>query len=105
MNEIKCPQCATAFQIDEAGYADIQRQVRDQEFEKQLRERLLLAEKDKQSAVELTKQKAVMEQQQTAAEKDAQILALKAKIDAADVEKKLAITEALVTGLNQLVQT
>jgi hypothetical protein len=95
MNEIKCPQCATAFQIDEAGYADIQRQVRDQEFEKQLRERLLLAEKDKQSAVELTKQKAVMEQQQTAAEKDAQILALKAKIDAADVEKKLAITEAL----------
>ena len=36
MNEIKCPHCGKAFKIDEAGYADILKQVRDGEFEQQL---------------------------------------------------------------------
>ena len=57
MHEIICPHCKKAFKIDEAGYADILKQVHDSEFEHQLHERLELAEKDKISAVELAKEK------------------------------------------------
>ena len=55
--KIICPHCGKAFKIDEAGYADILKQVRDSEFEQQLHDRLELAEKDKQNAVELAKNK------------------------------------------------
>ena len=44
MHEIICPHCGKAFKIDEAGYADILKQVRDGAFEQQLHERLELAE-------------------------------------------------------------
>ena len=47
MHEIICPHCSKAFKIDEAGYADILKQVRDGEFEQQLHERLELAERAK----------------------------------------------------------
>lgn len=97
MHEIICPHCKKAFKIDEAGYADILSQVRDSAFEEQLHERLELAEKDKQIAVELAKTKVASELQQEAAAKDAEIVELKAKMDANAVEKKLAVTEALST--------
>lgn len=95
MNEIICPHCGKAFKIDEAGYADILKQVRDSEFEQQLRERLELAEQDKQNAVELAKTKVTSELQQATAAKDAEIQELKARIDAGEVERRLAVTEAL----------
>lgn len=97
MNEIKCPHCGKAFKIDEAGYADILKQVRDSEFEQQLHERLELAEQDKRNAVELAKTKAASELQRAAATKDAEIQELKARLDASDVARKLAVTEALST--------
>jgi len=53
--KIKCPHCGKVFAIEDAGYANILKQVRDSEFEQQVEERLKLAEKDKQSAVELAK--------------------------------------------------
>jgi phage terminase large subunit GpA-like protein len=53
MHDIICPHCGKAFKIDEAGYADILKQVRDSAFEQQLHERLELAEQDKRNAVEL----------------------------------------------------
>jgi hypothetical protein len=55
MHDIICPHCGKAFKIDEAGYADILKQVRDADFEQQLHERLVLAERDKRSAVALAK--------------------------------------------------
>jgi len=95
MHEINCPHCGKAFKIDEAGYADILKQVRDSEFDQQLHERLELAEKDKINAVELAKEKVGSEMQKAAADKDAEILKLKAKIDAGETEQKLAVTQAL----------
>jgi hypothetical protein len=95
MYEINCPHCGKAFKIDEAGYAEILKQVRDSEFEKQLHERLELAEQDKRSAVELAETKIKNELQKAAAAKDAQIQELKAKIDADAVAQKLALSEAL----------
>ena len=95
MNEIKCPHCGKAFKIDEAGYADILKQVRDGEFEKQLHERLELAERDKENAVELAKAKIASELQTASAKKDAEIQDLKAKLDNIQVAQKLTITEAV----------
>ncbi len=95
MHEIICPHCKKAFQVDEAGYADILKQVRDKDFEQQLHERLELAEKDKSTAIELAKSEVSREMQKAAAVKDAEIQELKARLDNGEVTKKLAVTEAL----------
>ncbi|MFM9881273.1 MAG: DUF2130 domain-containing protein [Burkholderiaceae bacterium] len=92
MHEIICPHCNKAFKIDEAGYADILKQVRDGAFEQQLHERLELAEQDKRNAVELAQAQVAGEMQKAAVAKDSEIQALKAKLDAASelAEAKLA---------------
>jgi len=95
MNEIICPHCDKAFKVDETGYADILKQVRDGDFEQQLHDRLELAEKDKLNAVELAKSEVGSEMQKAAAAKDIEIQALKASLDAGEVTKKLAVNEAL----------
>ncbi len=95
MNEIICPHCGKAFKIDEAGYADILSQVRDKAFEQQLHERLELAEKEKEAAVELAKTKVASELQRETASKDAEILKLQASIAASNTEKELAVQQAL----------
>jgi len=95
MHEIICPHCAKAFKVDESGYADILKQVRDSEFKKQLHERLELAEQDKLNAVELAQTRIACELQKAAAAKDAEIQDLKAKLDAGADLRKLAVIEAL----------
>jgi hypothetical protein len=95
MHEINCPHCGKAFKIDEAGYANIAKQVRDGEFEQQLHERLELAEQDKRNAVELATTRVASELQKSAAAKDAEIQGLKARLDAGEVARKLAVAEAL----------
>jgi hypothetical protein len=97
MHEIICPHCHKAFKIDEAGYADILKQVRDGDFEKQLHERLELAEREKQGAIALAEANVTNALQKTAAAKDTEIQALKAQLDAGEVARKLAVTEALGT--------
>ena len=95
MNEIICPHCSKAFKIDEAGYADILKQVRNSEFERQLHERLELAEQDKRNAVELAQARVTNELQKAAASKDAEIQRLKATLDNIALTQKLAINEAV----------
>ncbi|WP_053385327.1 DUF2130 domain-containing protein [Leucobacter celer] len=95
MHEIKCPHCGRAFTVDEAGYADILKQVRDREFEQQLHERLELAEQDKRNALELAKTAAAAELQRAAADKDAEIRSLQSKLEAGETEQRLAVAEAL----------
>ena len=95
MHEIICPHCSKAFKIDEAGYADILKQVHDKEFDKQLHDRLTAAEKEKNIAVELAESRAMSEVQKTTASKDSEIQALKSQIEAAELAKKHAVTDAL----------
>lgn len=106
MNEIVCPHCNKAFKIDEAGYADILKQVRDREFEQTLHERLESAEKEKASAVELAQEKTKSELRtefvklqkelsETQAKKDAEIAKLQSRLESTETEKKLALTEAV----------
>ena len=95
MHDIICPHCSKAFKVDEAGYADILKQVRDGEFEQQLHDRLELAERDKKNALALAEAQAASALQKAATAKDTEIQSLKAKIDAGEVARKLAVTEAL----------
>jgi hypothetical protein len=95
MHEIICPHCHKAFKVDEAGYADILKQVRDKEFDEQLHERLELAEQDKRKALELAESKAAGELQKAEASKDAQIQDLQAKLDATGSARDLAVSKAL----------
>ena len=71
------------------------KQVRDADFAEQLHERLELAERDKQSAVELAKAQVSNDLQKTTAAKDAEILELKSKLEGSEVTQKLAVTKAL----------
>ena len=95
MHEIICPHCNKAFKIDEAGYANILKQVRDGDFDKQLHERLELAEREKRDAIALAEAKLAHELQGAAARKDAEIQALQAQLAAGEVARQLAVTEAL----------
>lgn len=95
MHDIICPHCQKAFKIDEAGYADILKQVRDSAFDQQLHERLELAEQDKRNAVALAEAKVASQLQSAAVDKDTEIQALKARLDAGEVARKLAVAEAL----------
>ena len=95
MHEIICPHCSKAFKIDEAGYADILKQVRDGEFEQALHERLELAEREKHNAIALAKAEVTNALQKAAAAKDTEIQALKAQLDAGEVVRKLAVARLL----------
>lgn len=95
MNEIICPHCKNAFKIDEAGFADILKQVRDHQFEKELHDRLELLEKDKENAVKLAEAKTKSELQEQISKKDAELTRLQAKLESSETEKKLELSEAV----------
>lgn len=98
MNEIICPHCHKAFKVDEAGYADILKQVRDHQFEEELHNRLQLAEKEKLSAIQIAEAKIKEALQQQLAQKDIELSVLKSEA-AAELTQKLAQKEAEVAQL------
>lgn len=91
MKEIKCPNCGTVFQIDEKEYDSIVKQVRDKEFQRELEN----AKSSKESEIKLAVAEAENKFSGTISEKDAEIIKLKAKLEAGEAEKKLAVAEAL----------
>lgn len=95
MNEIICPNCKKAFKVDEAGFADILKQVRDHQFDEELNQRLKLADKEKKSAVELAEANHKISLQEQLALKDKEIADLTSKNDKAETEKKLSVAEAV----------
>ena len=106
MNEMICPNCKKAFKVDDAGFADILKQVRDHQFEEELTNRLALAEKEKDSAVKLAEATIKNSSQEELANKDKQLTELKTKSDTeiaemkskiqnAETEKKLEVSEAI----------
>ena len=117
MNEISCPHCKNKFTIDQSGFAEIVKQVRDQEFDQELKIREDLALKDKENAVKLAMAESNNKLQQEVNIKNQEISALKAnnellltqklaekdqalsdmrsKVDNTEIEKKLAVNEAV----------
>jgi len=117
MNEISCPHCKNKFTIDQSGFAEIVKQVRDQEFDQELKIREDLALKDKENAVKLAmaesnnklQQEVSIKNQeisalkannellltQKLAEKDQELSDLRSKVENTEIEKKLAVNEAV----------
>ena len=117
MNEISCPHCKNKFTIDQSGFAEIVKQVRDQEFDQELKIREELALKDKENAVKLALSESNNKLQQEVSIKNQEISALKAnnellltqklaekdqalsdmrsKVENTEIEKKLAVNEAV----------
>lgn len=116
MNDIICPNCKKVFKVDESGFADLLKQVRDHEFEEEISTRLALAEREKMAALQLAeahlknqlqeallkkdneimalKSQKAMELQELLSKKQAELLEMKSKVDNAELEKKLIVTEA-----------
>lgn len=116
MNDIICPKCKQAFKIDQAGFAEILKQVRDQQFDDELKHRLQIAENEKQSAVKLAeanlrntllqdiatkdqeisalKAKSEKELSDKLSQKELEIIEMRSKIQNAEVEKQLVLSEA-----------
>ena len=116
MNNIKCPNCHEVFQVDEANFASIVKQVRDQQFNEELASRLKLADTEKANAIALAKQeltntfekqladkeKALMAleakntqtHQEALNQKETQINSYKAQLQQAQLDKQLAVTNA-----------
>ena len=103
MNEIICPNCKKAFKVDEAGFADILKQVRDHQFEEELASRLALAENEKNAAVELAKANIKNSLQEELAKKDQQLIELKSKSDA-ELATQLAQKEVEIAEIKSKVQ-
>ena len=95
MHEIRCPKCGTTFTIDEAGYADILKQVRDEEFEKDLHERLEVAEQKRKADVELVEAKMGNRLQEEVGAKESEIERLKEQLKGAEITKDLAVKTAV----------
>lgn len=117
MNDIICPNCKKTFKVDEAGFADILKQVRDHQFEEELANRLALADKEKKNAIQLAeanlknalqkefadKEKQLTEQQANSharlakkiAQKEAELAEMKSKIENAETQKKYEVSEAI----------
>ncbi len=95
MQELVCPNCGKEFKIDGSGYAEILKQVRNSEFESDLRVRIELAESEKQQAIELAEVKLKSELDKIAAAKDSEIQGLKAKIELVEAGQKTVTAEAL----------
>lgn len=117
MKDIVCPKCQSVFNLDQAGFAEILKQVRNNEFEQDLKERLDAAENEKKAALALANaelknhyeaQLSQKEQEnallraeaenkvrESLLEKEKQLIELQAQLQAAATEKSLAVTQAI----------
>lgn len=84
MSDIKCPKCKEVFKVDQAGYADILKQVRDEEFAQALKKELSQAEREKKSEIQIVE-----------AEKDLEIERLQSALKTTSIETELAVTRAV----------
>ena len=97
MKDIKCPSCGKTFRIDPSSFEEILHQIKDEEFNKQIKERLLLAEEDNKKALEILKSEQKIQLIEQNRIKDSEIQAIESKLKIAE-EKK---TNALIDLKNQ----
>jgi hypothetical protein len=117
MKDIVCPKCQSVFNLDQAGFAEILKQVRNNEFEQDLKERLDVAENEKKAALALAnaelknhyeaqlsqkeqenallRAEAEKKVRESLLEKEKQLIMLQAQLKAAETEKSLAVTQAI----------
>jgi len=101
MNDIICPNCKTAFKVDEAGFAAILKQVRDQQFENELKTRMDLAEREKETALKLSESNLKAALQKHIQVKDNELAEMKKKLELAEIEKELSVNKAVQKVLDE----
>ena len=102
MNEIKCPHCGKVFQVDERGFADILRQVRTAEFDKEIAQREGMLQEKNAQAVKLAVAKAQQDAQAEAAQRDARIAELETRLAAEKREREQAEKSSQLEHANEL---
>ena len=95
MNQIKCPNCGEVFTIDESNYDSIVKQVRDHQFNEELRKRDREYEEKLQRELALVKTKTESENQRALNDRDLLIEKLKSELSGKDRENELTVMEAL----------
>jgi hypothetical protein len=106
MNDIICPNCNKAFKIDESGYAELLKQVRTEQFNEEIENRLKLAEQEKVNAIQLTAAQVENKMKDQIAEKERQLAAMQSEItrvaneltlktEQAKLEQQLSVSEAV----------
>lgn len=102
MNEIKCPHCGKVFQVDKRGFADILRQVRTAEFDKEIAQREGMLQEQNAQAVKLAVAKAQQDAQAETAQRDARIAELETRLAAEKREREQAEKSSQIEHANEL---
>ena len=96
MNKLTCPNCKTPFEVDEQGYSSLVKQVRDEQFEKELKRAELAATNEKTAAVEKAVLEAKQNSQQVINDKDLEIERLKAAAEADVIKAQSSLKNEIV---------
>ena len=102
MKDIKCPSCGKTFQIDPSSFEEILHQIKDEEFNKQIKERLLLAEEDNKKAIEILKRELKIELIEQNRIKETEIQALESKLNLAEEKKTIALNDLRNQATNKI---
>ena len=102
MKDIKCPSCGETFRIDPSSYEEILLQIKDEEFNKQLEERLQLAEEDKKKGIEIAKQELKIQMMEDRQKKEVRIQDLESKLNIAEEKKSNALNELKNKASNKI---
>lgn len=103
MNEIKCPKCGTMFQIDEKDYDSIVKQIRDGEFNAEIKRREEELRKYTKSEIDSLKERLDFEKKSELSNKELEIERLKNQIRQSEIENKYALKEAVQEKENKIV--
>lgn len=103
MNEIKCPKCGTMFQIDEKDYDSIVKQIRDGEFNAEIKKREEELRKYTKSEIDSLKERLDFEKKSELSNKELEIERLKNQIRQSEIENKYALKEAVQEKENKIV--
>jgi hypothetical protein len=93
MKDIKCPSCGKTFRIDPSSFEEILHQIKDEEFNKQIKERLLLAEEDNKKSLEILKKELKIQLIDQNRVKENEIQALESKLNIAEEKKTNALND------------
>ena len=103
MNELKCPNCGTVFQIDEQDYESIVKQIRDKEFEKEITLRETQYKNDKEQALKLAEAKAEKDLADELNKKELEIASLKSELKLKETETENRLEKKYSEELNKKV--
>ena len=102
MKDIKCPSCGKTFRIDPSSFEEILLQIKDEEFNKQIKERLILAEEDNKKALEILKRELKIQLIEQNRIKESEIQTLESKLKIADEKKTNALNDLKNQATNKI---